>query len=1073
MEPKELLKKLHPNQFSDSKIIEKVDCPREILDFKISNLSEHNMHFDFEDLIRKLMEREVCPNLIEETGPAAGGDGKVDTENYPVSTSLQKFWYYGNNENNEKWAFAISLKKRWKEKCNLDIGKIIKTDRNYKKIFFVTNQSIPNKKRLEYQDQKIKETGIDIIIYDKNWILDKLLKDSNIDLVKELNISTPLIEKQIGPNDLKKQRRKDEIEKQLLDFAQKKKLNQKVVDLTFESAIISRDLEEDESVVVGKFERALRLAQEKGNINIQKDILYHLAWYYHWWLNSDCGFEKYYDLYEQDVLKEKRLDDVLNLSNLWILAYTRQKGIKEKNENLEIKTHNILDSLNELKKSKSKVVQLEATSRECMIKILLNEDIDEQFKLLLSITDEAAKFKEFDFVVLAKMIENLLEVYNGNCYYDQLYDLIIEKLSNRSSDIQKAEMYLKKSKLLSSNGEKYDAITLLGKCLTLLYKEESNGKLVEAYINIGANFESIGLLYAAKNYYISAIALFMDIFLKDDDLDVFSLKVLDRIIGLEIHFGNIEESIEWLNIKNIFLRILIDKNEPYDDELEESTLEADALIASQILDTKMMNFKQLDKIIYLCDKNGLITSSVMANYVLGNYDEELLKEHDNNKELVDNQILEFYKQSRILNIALPVYNDEQDKTLTSRVNGNKIEIYFKGSKILKRFAEFIISLLENTFATMFNCDAYMRGDIIIKIQEKNTGSFKADYTFDGIDTFSIVIDTIDLYDVSIENHKIITDMLFKLLGHIFATSFIYKDETIVFKQLFEDDKTFERALNHTNSIYNLNKIFGNENYDDVPIHKINRDTEWNLGLEIELPLKDEIKVCPFDEKENIIHASSPGNLFKNVSHSNIYSSDMIKCNHWDVAKWKGVMYLGDIEYKYFIRIGFIFENEEGAKKVFQDIINVSTKDDINEKVILSFIKGVDKKAPYDYRIMITEKIEIPKGINDNTLISMPTRFHQMNCTDNKNINILEQIMCSGNPKISILPIFINNDKLVPLNDYEILIKKISIKNAYEIGINDIESFAILPNDDPIIPADVSIVPIQELLKIKKSKKMDN
>ncbi len=31
MEPRDLLKKLHPNQFSDSKIVDKVECPREIL----------------------------------------------------------------------------------------------------------------------------------------------------------------------------------------------------------------------------------------------------------------------------------------------------------------------------------------------------------------------------------------------------------------------------------------------------------------------------------------------------------------------------------------------------------------------------------------------------------------------------------------------------------------------------------------------------------------------------------------------------------------------------------------------------------------------------------------------------------------------------------------------------------------------------------------------------------------------------------------------------------------------------------------------------------------------------------
>lgn len=91
MEPRDLLKKLHPNQFSDSKIVDKVECPREILDFHLSRLSEQNKHFDFEEFIRKLLEREVCPNLIEETGLAGGGDGEVDTENYSVAKDIQEF----------------------------------------------------------------------------------------------------------------------------------------------------------------------------------------------------------------------------------------------------------------------------------------------------------------------------------------------------------------------------------------------------------------------------------------------------------------------------------------------------------------------------------------------------------------------------------------------------------------------------------------------------------------------------------------------------------------------------------------------------------------------------------------------------------------------------------------------------------------------------------------------------------------------------------------------------------------------------------------------------------------------
>ena len=200
--------------------------------------------------------------------------------------------------------------------------------------------------------------------------------------------------------------------------------------------------------------------------------------------------------FEKEVLKNNNIEEIMNLSNLWILAYTRKKRNKE---DVKSKTQNILKLLNEKKESKSRVIQLEAESRECLIKVMLDENVDEQFKLLLKIAEEASRFKEFNYVVLAKMIENLLEVYCDNVNYNQLYDLVTERLSDRSADIQKAEMHLKKAKLLSKNDEKYNAIVLLGKCLTLLYKEESNDKLVDAYINIGANFESVGLLYAAKN----------------------------------------------------------------------------------------------------------------------------------------------------------------------------------------------------------------------------------------------------------------------------------------------------------------------------------------------------------------------------------------------------------------------------------------------------------------------------------------------------------------------------------------------------------------------------------------------
>lgn len=1066
MEPRDLLKKLHPNQFSDSKIIDKIECPRELLDFHLSKLSEQNKHFDFEDFIKNLLEREICPNLIEETGPAGGGDGKVDTENYPVSIDIQNYWWYGLNGKNDRWAFAVSLKKGWKSKCDGDIKKIIDTNRGYTKIFFITNQAIKNDKKLEYQDNKSRETGLDIRILDKTWILDKALNVKNLDLLKIINITQPLKEKQIGPNDLKKQRRIEIIEKNLQDYSSQKIINQDVIDISIESAILSRDLEEEEIVVVGKFERALRFSRERKNVVAERDILYNLAWYYHWWLNNEINFEEYYVKYQNEVIKDKKIEEILKLANLWTLAYTRKNRSVE---DVKDKTDILLKLLEEKEKSQSRVTQLEAKTRICIIKILLEEDITKQFSDLVEIVEEATKFKEYDFIVLAKMIENMLPIFSENEKYNELYELITEKLTARKGEIQKAEMHLKKAKILSSNAKHFDAINTLGKCLTLLYKEEADGKLVEAYVNIGANFESIGLLYASKNYYIAAATMFMDIFLKENFLDPFSVKVINRIIDLDIRLGNIEEAIEWLNIKNIFLNILIEKNEQIDlDKENEYFLQSEALISAEILSTKANDFDMIDKIIESCKEYELITAEVMAKYVIGEYDKQLLDECHGDKEKVDELISDFYKNTLIQKLPTPLYINDKEKEIHSPLNGNKIKVNFNSSKLLHRFSQFILALLENTFATMYSYKTYMRGDIIIKLQEKNTGKFDISYSFDGIDTYTVILDSVDMYNISAEHNKIISDRLYKLLANILAVNFIYEDFEQTLKKIFEDDKIFERSINHTNSLYNLNKVFGDEEEKEITTHKITRTIEWYSNMKLDNTTEETID--PFEEKEDIIYGKPEKNPFENISHNNIYSSGMINCNHWDMAKWKGVIYLGDLENKSFIKIGFLFKNKEGAKRVFQDLIDKATTNDEEGKIIVSFIKGIDKDKIYDYRVMITGKVKVPKITSENILFNNLTRFHQMNCENDKNIKILEEIIDKGtNPHISILPMIMgDNHEIMPLWDYEIKLKKINIKQAYEISKNDMEAAVILKTDNPLIPKEIEDAPINELLELKRT-----
>ena len=93
-------------------------------------MTNRKQEYEFEYFARKLVERELCPNLVTQTGPTGGGDSKVDTETYPVSEEIAIRWYVGINiaASQERWAFAFSTKKAWQPKLRSDIDKIVATD---------------------------------------------------------------------------------------------------------------------------------------------------------------------------------------------------------------------------------------------------------------------------------------------------------------------------------------------------------------------------------------------------------------------------------------------------------------------------------------------------------------------------------------------------------------------------------------------------------------------------------------------------------------------------------------------------------------------------------------------------------------------------------------------------------------------------------------------------------------------------------------------------------------------------------------------------------------------------------
>src|SRR5947209_3105859 len=149
--PRDFLKARRPERFSDSVSENQPVLDRTLLEYHLDTLTNRSQETDFQNFARHLAEKEVCPNLLPQTGPTGGGDSKVDTETYPVADDLSQNWYVGIGREaaSERWAFAISAKADWRTKVRSDIKKIAETKRGYSKAFFITNQFVRDRDRAE------------------------------------------------------------------------------------------------------------------------------------------------------------------------------------------------------------------------------------------------------------------------------------------------------------------------------------------------------------------------------------------------------------------------------------------------------------------------------------------------------------------------------------------------------------------------------------------------------------------------------------------------------------------------------------------------------------------------------------------------------------------------------------------------------------------------------------------------------------------------------------------------------------------------------------------------------------
>lgn len=1068
--PSEFYKMRRPEYFSDSKVSYDVVLTKEVLAYELDKISTNQKQDLFEGFCRRLIEKVIAPNLIPQTGPTGGGDGKTDAETFPVSEDISDRWFIPEKgwNKDEKWAFAISAKKTWKPKAESDIKSILSTEREYTRIYFISNQTIPSKQRKEAQDKFIEIYGIDVIILDGVWLLEEIFKNDFIDIaVDSLNLSSVYKDKKVvhGANDIEKERLLKELEDKIQNPNRYSEFDFQKVEDALEAAILARKLEKPRDEVEGKFERAVRFCKKLNSNQQWIRIHYQKAWTYLY----------YYDDYNSFFEEFKNLKKYISINSssdeieLYVNLFNSLRGfcasnckLEDYQINLDVEKKEIYTILEQISKDKSRPYTSLKAEIDLLFQALMDSGGDEKnqdhlfqkFHVSLSRT---VGMIEFPFESYHQMFEELGNLFPNSFEYDNLVDLIAAIAEKRSSELASGKIFLQRGGQKYVNNYIKESIVFFGKAVLKLAKDESEYELSLALRSLGHAFSNLGLYWASNNCFISANFIAFKSWHQQGKIDKRTFECTKQLAINELLLGRIPSFLTWYEL----LQVLNNQIEIDDSEEEIPSFELlDAFLSVRLANTDK-DENHLSLLPDILEKHSLWLSQNTVLFKLG-YADLIIDDYKhiniNSKsellhhfELVANQPFreqmiyetdflsdkEIIIKSKILGCTFKyVMQSEIEMLLAAETFAAFFENYFSTSMkgLHAHSEEILIKLIKNDKVTLFDFSENDSGtEYTVEINKFSFPKESFNKLWEIMVNFSIRIIANNFFSNDILGHL---DNLFKHEELHERLAFVYEHRTFTKSVLGDNPKLFYKDWSRDKKEYCLK---GKE----LVNLKINESKETNPKIGI--------------------------NSFSQTRHDENKVISIIQDKLWNQAIWKGFgpFYEPDIGFGIFLA----FENGNPGKTIFQNWIKRFGKEDNNDIIKITIIKGVKKKNPYWYKVHISANFQSKPFESKERHFSVTARFHQMTPDNPVNMQRIEQAI-GLKKKFLFCPAEITNDGKVvePYFDEAIIKSSINLKNAWELGINDPESVVILEDDDPIIPSEIKNAPVLEIMRKRNNNK---
>ena len=405
---------------------------------------------------------------------------------------------------------------------------------------------------------------------------------------------------------------------------------------------------------------------------------------------------------------------------------------------------------------------------------------------------------------------------------------------------------------------------------------------------------------------------------------------------------------------------------------------------------------------------------------------------------------------------------------STRILGCEIITSFPNKTPFIELVESIISSLECFLATALIDNIVAKTPVIhidISLFEDSENLISHEYSVNDRGTvFEILCHPFLWEDLNQNNKPIIGEWFVFFIADFIDRGFLIKDSKMTLEKLITEDEIFARSMMFETCLGAIYNILGKNSHNDL-LEKLTQGTRYPLLRKVPWDIND--------PKETIVdteviemgnHEDIPVFDMEKLTHNDIAMTTLIRSDLWDVTKWEATGYMAYSSQPPCILL--LFRDREQGLNIFRDLVKQLTNKDKNDRLRVSVLRNIDRDNPAHYRIVLSENIQT--GIKASVFI-MPARIKTMQPNDSLSwIQFKDAYNEHGS--FQLVPAFINKE--VPYPDVELSLaiskKQIIIKNAWEVGINDIERVAIYPEDNIFVPEGVVDPPFLKILEHKGS-----